>query len=165
MTKEPFLQRWSRLKQQDEEVIEESVEFESNLPAVSEPDFSELTDADMPALDSLDKDSDYRPFFAPKVSVELRRLALRKLFQQPVFNARDGLCEYDDDYTQFEPLGDTITADMKYLQELAEQRSAEQEAKQQQIAEQLNDEQVQVAEQSDLPVESDDPNNDDTRAT
>ena len=48
------------------------------------------------------------------VSSELRKAALKKLFFSGKFAARDGLDDYDDDFTHFEPLGDTITSDMKF---------------------------------------------------
>ena len=74
----------------------------------------EKTDADMPPIDSLHQDSDYAAFLSPKVSEKLRRMALRKLFQLPQFNFPDGLDDYAEDYTNFAPLGDIITADMRH---------------------------------------------------
>ena len=95
-------------------------------PAVeSEP---ELTDADMPPVESLDENSNYQQFFSPKVSEGLRRIALRKLFHSGSFNLRDGLDDYDEDYTKFEPLGDIVTADMKHLIEMEEERKMRAEA-------------------------------------
>ena len=44
-------------------------------------------------------------------------MALRKLFHLPQFNFRDGLDDYAEDYTNFEPLGDIITADMRHRME------------------------------------------------
>ena len=73
-----------------------------------------LTDADMPDLNTLNGDSDFSPFFSDGVSKELRNKALKKLFFSGRFAARDGLDDYDDDFTYFEPLGDTVTSDMKY---------------------------------------------------
>ncbi|MEA1889961.1 MAG: DUF3306 domain-containing protein, partial [Pseudomonadota bacterium] len=43
----------------------------------------------------------------------LRTLALRQLFRGSMFNVRDGLDDYDDDFTQFTKLGDVITAEMR----------------------------------------------------
>ena len=43
---------------------------------------------------------------AMSVSDELRRSALRKLFGLPRFNFCDGLDDYAEDFTRFEPLGD-----------------------------------------------------------
>lgn len=79
-----------------------------------------LTDKDMPPVESLTADSDFTPFMSSGVSRELRQLALKKLFFSGLFGARDGLDDYDDDFTRFEPLGDTITSDMKYHMRRAE---------------------------------------------
>lgn len=73
-----------------------------------------LCDADMPPIESLDASSDVSDFFNKGVSAALRRAALRQVFRSPVYNVRDGLNDYDGDYTVFEPLGDTITSDMKF---------------------------------------------------
>ncbi|MDJ0739230.1 MAG: DUF3306 domain-containing protein [Gammaproteobacteria bacterium] len=83
-----------------------------------------LTDADMPPLESLDDESDYRGFLSEKVSESLRRAALRKLFHSSAFNVVDGLDEYADDFTTFETLGDIVTADMRHQQEIEAQREA-----------------------------------------
>jgi len=106
-------------------VAEENVE--QPVSALADQDESQplLTDADMPALESLDEDSDYSGFMSAGVSDKLRKLALRKLFMAPVFNIRDGLDEYDEDYTYFEKLGDIVTCDMKHQIEVEEQRLRE----------------------------------------
>ena len=84
-----------------------------------------LTDADMPDIDTLGEDSDFTGFMSPGVSDKLRNLALRKLFHAPVFNIRDGLDEYDEDYTTFEKLGDIVTCDMKHQIEVQERKRLE----------------------------------------
>jgi len=68
----------------------------------------------MVPLETLDATSDYSPFLSEGVSSELKKAALKKLFFSGKFAARDGLDDYDDDFTYFEPLGDTVTSDMKY---------------------------------------------------
>lgn len=93
----------------------------------TEADAPVLTDADMPALESLDEHSDYSGFLSPGVSEKLRRRAMRKLFTAAVFNVRDGLDDYDEDFTQFEGLGDMVTSDMKHQAEVAEKRRLEAE--------------------------------------
>jgi len=127
-TAAPFLQRWSARKanktaldEPGEPKQEQAAEVLSTPPQDRQVP-QELSDADMPPLESLDANSDYRPFFSENVSAELRRLALRKLFHLPQFNIRDGLDDYDDDFTQFTPLGDTVTADMKHQWEMLRQR-------------------------------------------
>lgn len=88
-----------------------------------------LTDADMPPIESLTASSDVSAFFNKGVSAALRKAALRYVFQQPEFNVRDGLNDYDGDYTVFEPLGDTITSDMKFHAARKEKNRLEAEAK------------------------------------
>ncbi len=130
-SKESVLHRWSRRKLEAREAREEEtpnpaaeVPGESAAPAEAE-DKPLLTDADMPPLDSLTGESDFSPFMSKGVSDELRNLALRKLFQSSVFNIRDGLDEYDDDFTTFEKLGDIVTADMKHQIEMQQQKLRE----------------------------------------
>lgn len=84
----------------------------------------------IPPIESLNENSDYSRFMAPDIGADLRRLALKKLFKAPVFGIRDGLDDYDDDFTSFEALGNIVTADMKFHQdrkELAEQTARDEE--------------------------------------
>ncbi|MEH6651091.1 MAG: DUF3306 domain-containing protein [Motiliproteus sp.] len=87
---------------------------------VAEPE--PLTDADMPDIETLDEQSDFSGFFSEKVSEQLRSKALKKLFHLPEFNIRDGLNEYDEDYSKFIPLGDTVTYQMKQFIERQKQQ-------------------------------------------
>lgn len=80
---------------------------------------------ELPPLESLDAHSDFRPFLAPEVSPDLRRQALRKLFHLPEFNVRDGLTDYWEDYTRFEPLGDLVPHEMQAAMEREVRRLAE----------------------------------------
>ncbi len=157
--KESRLSRWSRLKQEsatalpddpDALAVAGEVSLDTPVSEEVEQEPAPLTDADMPDLDSLGEDSDFTGFMSPGVSDELRNLALRKLFHAPVFNIRDGLDEYDEDYTSFEKLGDIVTCDMKHqievqerklreAQELEDQAKAEAEA-QLQDSDEMDDE-------------------------
>ena len=115
---EAFLERWSRRKRSQDQQANTGQEVDSAtaVPAVdSPPEEPVLTDADMPPIESLDADSDYSPFMSPGVSEQLRTLALRKLFHQPAFNITDGLNDYDEDFTGFTSLGDTVTHEMKRM--------------------------------------------------
>lgn len=110
----PFLRRWSERKQR-------AGEDELRPPQPMEPAVTAapvLTDSDMPPLESLDEKSDYSVFFSSKVSQELRRQALHKLFHSPTFNVGDGLSDYSEDYTRFEPLGNLITQDRRHRLEV-----------------------------------------------
>lgn len=56
--------------------------------------------ADLPDIDSLDKDSDYTGFLKEGVPAKLRHMALQKLFRSdPVLAVLDGLNDYDEDFT------------------------------------------------------------------
>ncbi len=130
-SKESLLRRWSRRKLEAGEALAEEAEKPADTdagtaaaPAGTEPE-PVLTDADMPPLESLTDESDFSPFMSAGVSDELRNLALRKLFHASVFNIRDGLDEYDDDFTTFEKLGDIVTADMKHQIEMQQQKLRE----------------------------------------
>lgn len=86
---------------------------------------AELTDEDMPDIETLDENSDYSPFMSPKVSEELRKLALRKMFKGSTFHYRDGLDDYDDDFSTFAKLGNTVTTDMKHMAAVTARRALE----------------------------------------
>ncbi len=53
---------------------------------------------ELPSIESLSEDSDYSVFMNEGVPEDLRRLALRKLWRLTP-GVRDGLDDYDDDYT------------------------------------------------------------------
>jgi hypothetical protein len=118
-----FLKRWSARKLRHQE-RQAAVQSPASTPLTSpeEAESHAPADADMPPLESLDENSDYSPFFSPRVSAELRRLALRKLFRSPGFNITDGLDDYDEDFTQFAKLGDIVTHDMRRMMELEAER-------------------------------------------
>lgn len=136
--KEGFAARWSRRKQQNqheqkpseaeiEQVNSELIEVEKDdieqLKAEKLAALNTLQDEDMPDISALDEDSDFSQFMSINVSEDLRNLALRKLFHGAGYNVRDGLDEYDGDYTHFEKLDpNTITADMKHRLEVEAQR-------------------------------------------
>ena len=94
------------------------VAIASMEPEAEEQELQPLTDEDMPPLKTLTEESDYTGFLSPKVSDELRKLALRKLFHGSKFNICDGLDDYDEDFTKFAKLGDVITAEMRHRAEL-----------------------------------------------
>lgn len=123
-----FLGRWSRRKleggdeaapQSDETARPEDQTAEAAPPA--------KTDADMPPVETIDENSDVSDFFSPEVSETLRRQALRRLFAGPKFNIRDGLEDYDDNYRQFEALGDIMTADRRLTEERRERKRQREE--------------------------------------
>ena len=131
---EPFLARFHRLKTEArrEEVEPEprdqpigSTDLSTPNNAVPEPAEAELSDADMPPIETLDAESDYSGFLSPGVSDALRQAALRKLFHGTTFNVIDGLDDYAEDFTTFEALGGVITADMKHRIQIEAEQQAE----------------------------------------
>lgn len=122
---EPFFKRWARLKADNEAqakqdpvlapVAEPAAEEPAEDPhAADEAEAPPPGDEDMPPLESLGEDSDYSSFLSPRVSAALRKQALRKLFRSPKFNVISELDEYIEDFRNFPPLGDVVTADMKH---------------------------------------------------
>lgn len=67
----------------------------------------------IPDIESLGQDSNLEEFFSEQVCDALRKSALRKVFRFGKFNVCDGLDDYAEDYTNFEPLGNLITADLR----------------------------------------------------
>lgn len=136
-----ILSRWSQRKLQarqqqkvgDSEPLEEDAGLQAEPTAAQIESSAEaviLTDADMPPLETLNETSDYSAFMSSGVSDALRKMALKKLFHTPLFNVRDGLDEYDEDFTRFEALGDMITSDMRHQIELEAQRKLQQSLQQ-----------------------------------
>lgn len=136
----PFLSRWSRRKLGKEEAPAPASERPSSpaptaatlsqtgdlaaeasppeaLPEPIDPRtgklMSELTDEDMPDLESLDENSNLAAFMAGKVSRGLRMKALTKVFHTAKFNQVCICAEYADDYTNFTPLGDIVPHDLQ----------------------------------------------------
>ncbi len=154
--KEGFVSRWSRRKQQVAEEKIESENIDENTSNVTKQDFesdidpeilkaekiealNKLTDEDMPDIETLDEHSDFSGFMSTGVSEGLRRMALKKLFMGASYNIRDGLDEYDGDYTKFEKMPkDMITTDMKHMAKVEARKKLEkeqEEARQKMLAE------------------------------
>ncbi len=118
---EPFLQRWSRRKQQSAKREERALEAQEGVETAAEPAEPPPGEEEMPPLESLDEHSDYSLFLSPRVSETLRRMALRKLFHSPAFNVRDALDDYDEDFRDLAALGTLIPEELKrHLGEKAE---------------------------------------------
>ena len=137
LEQEKFLTRWSRRKaaanagvelpEPTDEVVDDGETPPRDSASGNEVDpqgpdkQSESTDREQPAaprelppIESLGEDSDYSAFMAADVPADLQRQALRKMFQSPKFNVRDGLDDYDLDFSSPEKLGDIVTAEMRH---------------------------------------------------
>ena len=129
-TGEDFVSRWSRLKQE--------VKQSPPQPPAREAD-PKAPAPELPPIDKLTRDSDYRAFFHPKVGEDVRRAALKKLFSDPRFNVMDGLDVYIDDYSKTEPIPAEMLAGLRQAQNILgwakedqEQRERDQRARDQQ---------------------------------
>ena len=65
---------------------------------------------DLPPVESLTKDSDFTPFFAQNVPDFLKRQAYRALWRSnPFFKFRDGLDDYDEDFSLAKLVGNIVS--------------------------------------------------------
>ncbi|MDR9436848.1 MAG: DUF3306 domain-containing protein [Thiohalophilus sp.] len=110
-----FLHRWSRRKHDHSKPEKTKMQAPAlaDAPPVVEPPGSQ----EVPDVDTLGENSEVSMFFSEQVSETLKRQALRKLFHMNKFNFCDGLDDYAEDYTLFEPLGNTITAHQRLQEE------------------------------------------------
>jgi hypothetical protein len=100
-----FLRRWSRRKRE----------------AAAAPAAAKVADAaappELPALESLTFESDFKAFMHSKVEESVKRAALKKLFSDPRFNVMDGLDTYIDDYTKADPIPEEMLAKLEHARQ------------------------------------------------
>ncbi len=111
--KHAFLARWSKRKLDSREAQETDAPKPAAAPA--EKAGARIADQgapgqspQLPPLEDIGFDADFRAFMNPEVDEALRRAALKKLFADARFNVMDGLDSYTEDWTQAE----TISAEM-----------------------------------------------------
>jgi hypothetical protein len=109
-SKEAFLERWSRIKQEAKDQPPQKAPEKAVDPKAPPPE--------LPPVDKLSIDSDFRGFFHPKVGEDVRRAALKKLFSDPRFNVMDGLDVYIDDYSKTEPIPPAMLAGLRQAQNI-----------------------------------------------
>ena len=130
---EAFLARWTRLKK---EAREQPAEKPQPKPEAVDP---KAPAPQLPPLDRLTFDSDYRAFFHPKVDEDVRRAARKKQFSDPRFNVMDGLDVYIDDYSKSEPIPAAMMAQLRQAQKILEWAKEDQEQPQREEQEQVAD--------------------------
>ena len=111
---EPFLARWSRVKQSGDaaalpanpETSNTSIggPLEPKKAGQARPEATLPVAAPLPSLDNMTPQSDFSPFMAKDVDPQLRNLAMKKLFTDPHYNVMDRLDIYIDDYSTHAPL-------------------------------------------------------------
>ena len=141
--KEPFLSRWSRLKQ--EKPADTEKKDETAAPA-------------LPPVESLTPESDFSSFMHPKVKDALRRVALKKLFSDPHFNVADPYEAYSGDWTGGEPIPPEMLATLKQARSVLFREEDEEKKR---LAEQEKLEQEKIAE-SEETKPADEPGRKDT---
>lgn len=99
-----FLRRWARRKREA-----------AAAPAAKPVEAAAAPQ--LPALDSLSFESDFKAFMQSKVEESLKRAALKKLFSDPRFNVMDGLDTYIDDYSKEDPIPDAMLATLEHARQ------------------------------------------------
>ena len=125
---EAFVERWSRMKQEARDQPPQKAPEEAIDPKAPPPE--------LPPVDKLNIDSDFRGFFHPKVGEDVRRAALKKLFSDPRFNVMDGLDVYIDDYSKTEPIPPEMLAGLRQAQNIlrwAREDTEERETKEKEL--------------------------------
>ncbi len=110
-----FLGRWSRLKReaaQDAAALPEPVS-----PSLAVAPADATPPAELPPLESLNFESDYRGFLGARVDEGLKRAALSRLFHAPHFNTMDGLDVYIEDFNVFEPMPASMVAQLTHARD------------------------------------------------
>ena len=133
-----FFSRWSRRavdarrsEPTDASSDETAADQAASPPKGGDPeDIDVAKPADLPDVEELGPEADYRPFLKRSVAPALRRLALRRLWQSdPVLANLDGLNDYDDDFASLhrsgaEAIADAIRAGRKYARDPMAARGA-----------------------------------------
>ncbi len=122
-----LLQRWSQRKHQQSNKSASVGPRNESTPINTEAPSNIVKQQDLPAVESLDENSEVSMFFSDRVSETLKRQALRRLFHMDKFNVCDGLDDYADDYTVFQPLGEIVTAYQRLRREREKFRQANNE--------------------------------------
>jgi hypothetical protein len=97
---ETFLGRWSRLKRGQEP----KADAPAAAPAPAKADEAPV----LPSVEKLTAESDFSLFMHPRVQDSLRRVALKKLFSDPHFNAADPFEPFSGDWTVAEPISQEL---------------------------------------------------------
>ena len=129
-SKEGFLGRWSQRKQDiragkplaEPEIAVKPVALNSaELPSKASNKASEIVTVEekpelplptMADVHELTAESDFSPFVAKNVSPEVRNSAMKKLFTDPHYNVMDRLDIYIDDYSQPDPIPESMLRQM-----------------------------------------------------
>jgi hypothetical protein len=136
--RERFLTRWSRLKRtgaSPADAAPASPQAPSTIASSASATPAAAANAatpsamqsevveSLPPIESLSIESDFSPFFQPKVPDALRRAAVKKLFADPRFNVMDGLDVYIDDYSKPDPIPPEMLKNLLHARDLIDHPS------------------------------------------
>jgi hypothetical protein len=133
---ESFLSRWSRRKVQTRN--EPPTETTGPAPAADSPtaiapassptEPKTCSRSDLPALETLTPESDFRPFMGSEVEARVKNRALKTLFKDPHFNVMDGLDTYIGDYSKPDPIPEEMLSQLNQLKNIFVSSNKEQGA-------------------------------------
>lgn len=98
-----FVTRWSRRK------LAARADIQEESPQAPVPE--------LPDLDTLTPESDFRPFMDARIDATLRCAALKRLFTHPSFNVTDAMDVYVEDYTKAEPMPAEMLARLRHVRQ------------------------------------------------
>ena len=115
---EAFLSRWSRLKRDAENAPPVADELVPPLPTPGGQS-EQVEPVPLPPIESISVESDITPYLQAKVNEGLKRMALKKLFQDSHFHFAnmDKLDIYIDDYSIADPLPESMLKELKFAQD------------------------------------------------
>ena len=149
--KEPFLARWSRLKQ--ERLTGEQSAEPASVPAEAGERSAPV--APLPPLEELTPQSDFSAFMNPKVADALRRAALKKLFAHPELNVADQFEPFSGDWTIGEPIPEEMLTRLQEARAALLRKAAEPPAREEQELQEKQEQQEQEARSEDVPGRQD----------
>ena len=172
MSDGPFLSRWSRRKLASKATstagpdrsTADVVPAAAGTQLIPDPPVASQAQppAPLPPVDSLTPDSDFTPFMKSEVDPQLKRQALKALFQDPRFNVMDGLDVYIDDYSKSEPIPAAMLASLRQAQNILgwakedEEQRAQDELKQKASAQAIEQPASQSAPESAVQADAPD---------
>jgi hypothetical protein len=119
MSADDFFSRWSRRKQEGEDLKNpDTAPVAPDAPVIPTEPAEPLPPPTLDDVAALTHEADFRRFVAPGVDETVRRSAMKKLFTDPHFNVMDGLDIYIDDYNKFEPLPAAMLAMLEHAKPL-----------------------------------------------
>lgn len=109
---------------------------------------------DLPDVESLGKESDFSVFMNEKVPDALRRRALRRLWRvDPLFGFRDGMNDYDEDYTD----AAMVVEGMKTIYQVGKGMVTPEEPDESEASSGMADQDVETAGAADSSADADSP--------